>query len=213
MKLRPTRLPAARSVLSPAIDLTWSHFGAVYRVTPWPEARLERRDGDAWIAVAAGEGILASGAVQLNATAWRRYLEFIPAAERSFLERFRFGRLATLLILARCPGLLADLDETPALAPFLAAHTDLRGSGDGRWDEVAAVHERGGVYAVLEWLGLPARRETFSILRNLADPDVPRRLLEPLRSLLWQPEAAGVLQRLPQLTDIQLAQYCNRLAA
>lgn len=213
MKLRTTRAKADRSVTAPSIDLTWSHFGTVYRVTPWPDAVLERRNGDQWEPVAVGEGILASGSVQLDAAAWRRYLDFVSAVERVFLERFRYGRLGALLIVARCPALLADLDETPALVPFLAAHDELRGSGELRWDEVAAVHERGGIFAVLEWLGLPASRDTLSILRNLIDPDVPRRLLEPLRALLWRPEATFVLQRMPALTDQQLSRYCHALAA
>lgn len=109
----------------------------------------------------------------------------MSAAESAFLERFRYGRLSALLIVARCPALLADLDGTPALLPFLAAHDELRGSGELQWDEVAAVHERAGIFAVLEWLGLPASRDTLlSILRNLINPHVPRRLLEPLRAAL-----------------------------
>jgi len=213
MKLRTTRAKAERSASAPAIDLTWSHFGTLYRVTPWPEAGLERRNGDRWEPVAVGEGILASGSVQLDAAAWRRYLDFVSPTERVFLERFRYGRIGALLIVACCPALLADLDETPALVPFLAAHDELRGSGELRWDEIAAVHERGGIFAVLEWLGLPASRDTLSILRNLIDPDVPRRLLEPLRALLWRPEATFVLQRMPALSDQQLARYCHALAA
>ena len=63
------------------------------------------------------------------------------------------------------------------------------------------------------FLGLPASRDTLSILRNLIDPDVPRRLLEPLRALLWRPEATFVLQRMPALTDQQLSRYCHALAA
>ena len=213
MKLRTTRVKASRSVTAPSVELTWSHFGICYRVTAWPEAQLERLNDGRWEPAVVGEGILASGSVQLDAAAWRRYVDFVPAAERAFLERFRYGRLGALLIVARCPALLADLDETPALVPFLAAHAELRGSGELRWDEVAAVHERGGIFAVLEWLGLPASRDTLSILRNLIDPDVPRRLLEPLRALLWRPEAAFVLQRTPGLSDQQLARYCHALAA
>ncbi len=208
---RVTRTVAASA--ASVVQLTWSHLGALYRVTVWPDACLERLDGDRWVSASAGEDVLASGALQVDAGAWRRYLEFVPAAERVFLGKFRFGRLAALLIVARCPRLLEDLDETPALVSFLAAHASLRGTSGPRWDEVAAVHERGGIFAVLEWLGLPASRETLSILRNLVDPDVPRRLLEPLRALLWRPSATFVLQRTPDLTDRQLARYCHALAA
>ena len=87
----------------------------------------------------------------------------------------------------RGPQLIADLDENPELVPFFAAHVSLRGMTCSHWAEVAAVHERGGIYAVLEWLGLPASREPFLILHNMDDPDVPRRLLEPLRLPLKRP--------------------------
>jgi hypothetical protein len=214
---RTTRAKAvsrsASRVSAPVIELSWSHFGILYRVTTWPEVVLERLTGERWEPVAISEGLLASGSVQLDVAAWRRYLDYVPAAERAFLEKFRFGRLGALLMGAHCPGLLADLDETPALVSFLAAHDELRGTGELRWDEVAAVHERGGVFAVLEWLGLPASRQTLAILRNLVDPDVPRRLLEPLRALLWRPEATLVLERSTELTDRQLARYCHALAA
>jgi hypothetical protein len=182
-------------------------------MTVWPEANLERLDGERWVSASAGEEVLGSGMLQIDGAAWRRYLEFVPAAVRAFLTKFRFGRLAALVIVARCPELLADLDETPALVSFLAAHASLRGTVGPQWDEVAAVHERGGVFGVLEWLGLPASRETLLILRNLVDPDVPRHLLEPLRALLWRPSATFVLQRTPELTDRQLARYCHALAA
>jgi len=51
------------------------------------------------------------------------------------------------------------------------------------------------------------------ILRNLVDPDVPRRLLEPLRSMLWEPAAIFALQRMPEITDQKLARCCHALAA
>ncbi|MET0262551.1 MAG: hypothetical protein ABW223_06620 [Rariglobus sp.] len=211
-RAKVTARPASR--FSPApLELAWAHFGVTYRVTVWPEVALERLNGERWEPIAVGEGIIASGSVQLDTAAWRRYLDYVPAAERTFLERFRFGRLAALLMVARCPSLLVDLDETPALVPFLAAHAELRGTEALRWDELAVVHERGGIFAVLEWLGLPASRQTLAILRNLVDPDVPRSLLEPLRALLWRPEATFILQRSSALTDQQLARYCHALAA
>lgn len=196
-----------------AVELVWPHFGVLHRLTLWPEVALERQVGERWEPAAVTEAVLDAGAVGLDAAAWRRYLAFVPAAERAFVERFRFGRLGALLIAARCPGLMADLEETPALVPFLAAHAELRGSGELRWDEMAAVHERGGLFGLLEWLGLPAERGTLTILRNLVDPDVPRRLLEPLRVLLWRPSASLILQRSTELTDQQLARYCHALAA
>ena len=198
---------------APALEPTWAYLGQLHRVTVWPDVQLERLDGEHWVPAAACEEVLASGMLQIEAAVWRRYLEFLPAGERAFVAKFRYGRLAALLMVARCPQLWTDLDETPALVAFLAAHASLRGTDGPRWDEVAVVHERGGVFAVLEWLGLPAARQTLGILRNLIDPDVPRRLLEPLRSLLWQPVASSVLQRATALTDQQLARYCHALAA
>jgi len=199
--------------MAPSVDLAWSYLGVSYRVTVWPEVALERLVDDCWVSAVATEDTLASGMVEIEAAAWKRYLEFMPSAERVVVEKFRYGRLAALLILARCPELLADLDDTPALVAFLAAHAALRGTEGLHWDEVGAVHARGGVFAVLEWLGLPASRETLTILRNLIDPDVPRRLLEPLRALLWRPSANLMLQRAQGMTDAQLTKFCCALAA
>ena len=211
--VRTSRRTTRTAPVAPGVELAWSHVGSLYRMTAWPEANLERLVDERWVEAEATEEVLGSGMLQVDAAAWRRYLEFVPAAERAFVEKFRFGRLGALLIVARCPQLLADLDETPALVSFLAAHASLRGTAGPNWDEVAAVHERGGIFGLLEWLGLPASRETLSILRNVVDPDVPRRLLEPLRTLLWRPSATFVLQRTPELTDKQLARYCHALAA
>lgn len=197
----------------PVVELTWSYLGAAFRLTEWPEVKLERRVGEGWVEAVASEEVLGSAMLELSAADWRRYLDFVPAAERTFVERFRYGRLAAVLIAARCPEVVADLNETPALVPFLAAHASLRGTGVPRWEEIAAVHGRGGVFALLEWLGLPASRETLGILKNLVDADVPRRLLEPLRALLWRPAEAFVLRRTPELTDRELARLCNALAA
>jgi hypothetical protein len=197
----------------PIVDLHWSHLGIAHRVTAWPEVGLQRIVDDHWAETEAGEDELASAFVEVNSAAWGRYLDYMPCAERAFLQRFNYGRLAALLMVARGPTLLADLDESPALVPFLAAHARLRGMECSHWEEVAAVHERGGIYAVLEWLGMPASRETFLILHNMTDPDVPRRLLEPLRALLWQPMGRFVLQRTPELTDRQMSHYCHELAA
>jgi hypothetical protein len=217
---RPVRTRAprvSRSALvvemAPSVDLTWSYLGVYYRVTVWPEVALEKNVDGRWVPAVATEDTLASGMVEIEAGAWKRYLEFMPPAERAVVEKFRYGRLAALLLVARCPQLVADIDETPTLVAFLAAHASLRGTDGPRWDEVAAVHERGGVFAVLEWLGLPASRDTLVILRNLIDPDVPRRLLEPLRALLWRPSASLMLQRAQGMTDAQLAKFCCALAA
>jgi hypothetical protein len=118
-----------------------------------------------------------------------------------------------LQVVARCPALLESLSETPALTAFLASHRSLRGAAAPAWSEINATFERGDIFGVLEWLGLPASRQTLAILHNVADPDVPKRFLEPLRTLLWEPRTIFALQRIPAITDRLLARYCHALAA
>ncbi len=202
-----------KKICSVPLALTWSHAGEMHRVTAWPEARFEKLYGEDWIEVSPSAEALASSAQPRLALDWRVYLEFVPTEVRAFLERFRVTRMEALQVIARCPTLLEELTETPALAAFLAAHTVLRGNESPAWDEITAVHERNGLYGLLEWLGLPASRQTFAILHNIAEPDVPKRLLEPLRSLLWEPRAIFALQRLPAITDQVLARTCHALAA
>ncbi len=195
------------------LALTWSHGGVTYRVTPWPEVQFERLYGDDWVALAPSEDVLASASLAFGRQEWQPYLDFVAREVREFLAEFAFARMEALQVAARCPALLASLVETPALTAFVAAHVGLRGTAEPCWAEIEAVHERGGVFGVLEWLGLPASRQTLAILRNLASPDVPKRFLEPLRTLLWEPRSIFVLQRMPAITDRELARYCNALAA
>jgi hypothetical protein len=121
--------------------------------------------------------------------------------------------MAALLVLARCPQLFAELQEAPVLVAFLASHRSLRGGDLPGWDAVAALHEREGIFGVLQWLGLPASRQTVGILRQIAEPDLPRRLLEPLRSALWEPEAIWALSHAAALNEAQLAATCHARAA
>jgi len=195
------------------LALTWSHIGIAYRVTPWPEARFERRYGEEWIPATVSEGAMASAAQSCGASEWKPYLEFVPAEVRLLLEQFSYTRMEVLQVVARGPSLLSALAGTPALAAFLAAHVSLRGTEQPSWREINAVHERGGVFAVLEWLGLPASRQTLAILRSITEPDLPKRFLEPLRSMLWEPQAIFALQRVPAIDDRQLARFCHALAA
>jgi hypothetical protein len=195
------------------LALGWSHCGIEYRVTAWPEVRFERRYGDEWIPAEPGEDALASAAQSCGPAEWRSYLEFVPADLREFLSGFSFARMEALQVVARCPSLLPALVDAPALTAFVAAHSTLRGTTRPGWDEIEAVHERNGVFGVLEWLGLPASRQTLAILRNVAQPDLPKRFLDPLRTLLWEPRAIFTLQRLTAITDRQLARYCHALAA
>jgi hypothetical protein len=204
----------ASFLIDSPIELTWSHFGARWRATLWPDIRFERETaGHAWVPEAPSAETVASGAVALDDAGWRRYLEFMPADERAFLGKFRFGRLGALQVILRCPGLLSDLTATPALTAFLANHASLRGASAERWEEIAAIHDRSGIFGVLEWLGLPASRQTLGILKQITDPDLPRRLLAPLRTSLWEPEGIWLLAQAGPMTDRQLASRCHALAA
>jgi hypothetical protein len=202
--IRAQKLPLA---------LSWSHCGVSYRVTAWPEVAFERLYGDEWIPVNPSEDVLASAAQTCGPREWQPYLEFVPAEERALLERFGVTRMEALQVIARCPALVSVLADTPALAGYLAAHTGLRGMSDPGWREINAVYERSGVFGLLEWLGLPASRQTVAILHNVSDPDLPKRFLEPLRTLLWEPGAIFTLQRMSAITDRQLARFCHPLAA
>jgi hypothetical protein len=185
----------------------------LYRVRPWPDVQFECLYGDDWIATVPTEGVTASAAQTLGHADWRPYLEFVPAGVRDFLERFSFARMEALQVVARCPALLPALTDTPALTVFVAAHGQLRGTDAARWAEINAIHERSDVFGVLEWLGLPASRQTLAILQNIAEPDLPKRFLEPLRTLLWEPRTIFALQRVPAITDRHLARFCHALAA
>jgi hypothetical protein len=185
----------------------------MYRVTPWPEVQFERLFGDEWIVTSPTEDVLASAAQSCGKRAWAPYLEFVPGEVREFLAQFAFGRMEALQVVARCPALFETLIETPALTAFLAGHVRLRGTGGACWAEIAAVFERGGVFGVLEWLGLPASRQTLEILRHVTAPDIAKRLLEPLRTLLWEPRTMLALRREPALGERELTRFCHALAA
>ena len=208
---KTSRLTVAETVQP---ELSWIHDGIRHRVTLWPEVRILREEtAGEWGENGVGEEAFASAALGVTASQWRRYLEFVPAMEREFLAIFQFNRLAALQLIARCPTLLPVLQEYPALVAFLTSHVTLRGGEEPRWAEIAAVFEREGIFGVLQWLGLPSSRQTLAILRNIADPELPRRLLEPLRAALWEPEAIWALSHAPRLTDERLAEACDALAA
>lgn len=195
------------------LALSWSHCGALYRVTPWPEVRFECLYGEDWIPTSPTEEVLGSAAQACGTPEWRPYLEFVPADVRGLLDSFVAGKMEALLVAAKCPALLGELTEVPALTAFLAAHVTLRGTSGACWEEINVVYERSGIFGVLEWLGLPASRQTLTILHNIAEPDLPKRLLEPVRSLLWEPTSIFALQRLPAITDRQLTKFYHALAA
>jgi hypothetical protein len=204
LRSRPLALPLA---------LRWSHGGGLYRVTAWPEARFEFCYGDEWIGVAPDEAVFAAAAEACGEADWSPYLEFVPPDVRAFLRRFGLTRMEALHVAARCPDLIDALAEVPALTAFVAAHGSLRGTPGATWGELNAVHERGGIFGLLEWLGLPASRQTLEILQHISQPDLPRRWLGPLRTQLWEPQTIFALQRSPAITEPQLARYCHPLAA
>jgi len=201
---QPSSLPLA---------LRWAHDGLLHRVTAWPEVRFERRYGSQWIAFDPDELTLAAAAQGCDDAAWQAYLEFVNRDAREFLLRFAATRMEALQVIARSPALLEALAEAPALTAFVASHAALRGTAASAWGELNAVYERGGIFGVLEWLGLPASRQTLAILRNVAQPDLPKRWLGPLRTQLWEPQTIFALQRSPAITEPQLARYCHPLAA
>jgi len=207
--------PAATQKSARAVQLTWSHFGVLHRVTAWPEVVFEAQHDGQWIAFEPDPAseVFGAAAIMLGRAEWNRYLEFVPAAERAFLEKFRLGRLAALAVITRCPALLGDLDETPILTSFVAAHVALRGGSRPAWAEIAAVYDRTGLFGVMEWLGLPASRQTLEALGHIADVELAKRLLEPLRETLWNPVGTGVLGRAEAMNERDLAVTCSAWAA
>lgn len=215
LTLPRSRRKTSRSVSSETTrpELSWIHDGIRHRVTVWPEVQFLREEFPGEWTAGIEEHALASAALGVTPLQWRRYLEFVPVAEREFLEQFQFSRMGALQLITCCPALLGMLKEYPALAAFLTAHLSLRGGEEPRWTEIAAVFDREGVFGVLQWLGLPASRQTLTIVRNIADPELPRRLLEPLRTALWEPETMWSLLHVRTLTDERLAEACHALAA
>lgn len=216
MKTITRRSVAARrsaAAPSPAVELSWSHAGVFRRITAWPEVACQRECGGEWVPDQPTEGAFAAAAADVRDLAWQRYLEFVPARERTFIEQFRFSRVEALQVIARVPELLDVLEQIPALTVFVSAHVTLRGAERPGWDEIRAVFGRSGVFGLLEWLGLPANRQALAALRNFADAEIPRRFLAPLRTVLWDDAALLSLERASVVTDLDLARHCHRLAA
>lgn len=214
-KIARMKRTSARPPASLPTVLAWSHCGIPHRVTAMPIVRFERQLGGKWSAYepTPSDETFASAAASLESSTWNRFLGFLPGAVREFIRRFDLGRLSALAVITQCPGLLADLDAIPALTPFIAAHVDLRGTCGPQWSEITAIHERSGIYGILEWLGLPASRQTLAIFGRVADPGLPKRLLEPFRAALWEPENLWRLQRCPSLTERELMNTVHALAA
>lgn len=215
MKRTRSTKSSSRPASPPAVQLTWAHYGVLHRVTAWPDLRFEAQLDGRWMAFTPDptDERFASAAVMLDAGSWNRFLDFMPLPERHFLETFKAGRIAALVVLASCPDLLADLDEVPAFTAFLAHHVSLRGDRAPQWATINAIHERDGLFGLLEWLGLPASRQTLTILGQITEPDLSRRVLVPLRGALWEPETLWALQHSPRLTERELLTRCHALAA
>ena len=108
-------------------------------MTVWPDVQFLREEVSGQWTRGIEEHAFASAALGVTATQWRRYLEFVPVAEREFLEHFQFSRMAALQLIRCCPSLLEMLKEFPALAAFLTAHVSLCGGEEPRWTEIAAL--------------------------------------------------------------------------
>jgi len=203
---------SSKKLISRSVELVWSHYGERYCVDS--DLNFHRETDSGWVdwQPDPSTAVFSSAADGISETRWNAFLEYVPTAERRLLEMFDVGRAGVLAVVALCPGLVADLLATPALAPFVAEHARLRGT-ETRWEEIAAVHNRGGVYALLEWLGLPSSRQTLTILQKIAEPDLARRLLEPIRVSLWEPETIWFLQHTPTLTERTLTHHCDCVAA
>jgi hypothetical protein len=208
--------PVASKKTALPVQLTWSHLGVLYRATVWPDVAFETHVDGKWhpFAPDASSDVFAAAAVMLGRTEWTRYLDFVPVREREFFLRFRHTRLAALAVVVHCPELLAALEETPALTAYVANHVSLRGCTGASWSEIQAVFDRNGVFGLLEWLGLPASRQTLDTLARLDDPDVAKRLLEPLREALWNPAVTHLLRRSPTpVPETTVIRTCQALAA
>lgn len=206
-------------------QIRWYHDGVPHRAALLPEPSgsfapvspivFERQVDGRWTSFDPdpADPCFASAAAATGTAEWLDFLSLLPSPARRFLSFFHYERLEALAVVTRCPALLPELEAVPALTAFAAAHTFLRGSDGPRWNELNAAYENGGVYAVLEWLGLPACRQTLSVLSRVDDPELPRSLIAPLRSALWEPETLCQLDHADTITEKDLAMFRHPLAA
>lgn len=188
--MKPTTASRRRSTnrsvnLSP--DLVWHHLGQAYRVTIWPEVAFEKEITQGlWRPFTPDPrgDVFCAGAVMLDARRWKLYLEFFPLSWQRLIERFSFHRLHALTALALGPALQEDFEEWPVLALLVGAHSELRGCAP-EWCELNALRERGNIFSVLEWLGMPSTSAALEQLGSL-DLDLPVRELRRVREVLWQ---------------------------
>lgn len=168
-------------------QLVWKRGHLTHRVTAWPELAFETLKRQTWHRLhpdPSSRGFHAHAAL-IDDAQWRDFLDYLPLPRRELVQLFQSGRLAALVVSTHCPTLVDSLLQTPALLPFVAHHTAIRGTSLPAWPEINAVHERGGLFALLEWLGLPASRLTLARLGEITQPDLPPHSLESLRRQLW----------------------------
>jgi hypothetical protein len=199
-------------VSSPA-HLSWFHYGTAFRATPWPSLQIECETSRGWISISPTVDLYASAAATISTEEWNEYMDFVPYRIRNLVDLFKYGKLEALYVVNQCYKLIDDLEKTPALISFLAAHELLRGFTDPEWSEINAMYERAGIFGILEWLGLPASKQTLTILSHLISPDIPRRVLTPLRSHLWEPKVIFDLKDRNTISHSQIIEFNDQFAA
>jgi len=202
-----TRRSSSRRPVALAPHLVWHHLGQAHRATIWPEVAFEKEISPSlWVPYTPDPSCDAftSGAVMLEKRRWKPFLEFFPADWSRFIQRFSFHRLHALAALAYAPALQEAFEDTPLLALVVAIHADLRGVAGAQWGELNALCDRGSVFAVLEWLGLPSTRACLDQLGTI-DPDLPVRDLNRVREMLWQRHDVAVRARVASHSSIALA--------
>lgn len=172
-------------------QVEWHHEGMLHRVrlSGGDEVVVwERQTEEGWepFDPDPSSETFESAALALTDEVWIGFVRSLPAGWQDYLRYFRYERLEALAVLSRCPALLPHVERVPALTVFLATHAELRGTEGARWDEINAVYDRGNIYAVLEWLGLPATPHTLAILADEPDPELPRGQLDHIRAALWE---------------------------
>ncbi len=184
--VRSAKLKSSANDRSP--ELSWSSLGRSYRVGVWPEPVFMRTNREGvWETYSPDpEGDeFGAAAVLLGAKDWANYLGFAPPEAAAFVAGFGTRKLEAWAVLTQCPELLPVLEQAPALAAFLAGHVSLLGADEPRWAEMRVVHERGGHWALLDWLGLPATRKGWESLCGWTAPEIARKDLLQCRARLW----------------------------
>lgn len=203
-RLRPVSAPIA---------LTWDSHASSYRVTP--DLQFEMPSSTGWVGCQPDpmEDSFLEAEMTMPDQQWVRFLEFVDPLPRSLVGCFRLRRLAALAVAAHCPALVPQMLEAQTLVPALAGHVTLRGETHPRWDQINAVFDCAGIFGLLEWLGFPSSRQTLSVLKRLASPDLAPSRITPLRESLWNPEDLSRLLRSGSLTEAEIIPCDHGVAA